>query len=190
MYWLRISCAICVQMASVSPTSSGKKARPPVASLMSTSARLALFLVLRFSSLPRKADGIDHGVRTLGLFHDVFQGVAARVVLAVGDDQQHFLIPRAFFQMVERANHGVIERGAAAGVDAFEGVLHFVDVAGEIVVGVEIIVVVEIDDEGFVLRIAGFTKRQRGGVHLRALVAHAAAVVDHQAHADGHVFLF
>ena len=48
--------------------------------------------------------------------------------------------------------------------------------------GVEVILVVEIDDESFVLRIAGLDERQRRGIHLRALFAHAAAVVDHQAH--------
>jgi hypothetical protein len=49
-------------------------------------------------------------------------------------------------------------------------------------------VVIEVDDERFILRIAGFHQRNGRLVHARALVAHAPAVVDHQAHADGNVF--
>ncbi len=55
--------------------------------------------------------------------------------------------------------------------------------------GVEVVVVVEVDDKGLVLRIAGFDEGERRGVYLQAFVAHASAIVDHQAHADGHVFL-
>ena len=43
--------------------------------------------------------------------------------------------------------------------------------------------VVEIDDEDFVVGVGILHQRQRGGLHLGALVAHAAAVVDDQAHA-------
>ena len=65
---------------------------------------------------------------------------------------------------------------------------HILGVAGEIAVRVQVILVVEIHDEGFVLRIAGLHKRHRGGVYLLALFAHAAAVIDHQAHGYGNIF--
>ena len=69
-----------------------------------------------------------------------------------------------------------------------ERFVQFLLVAGEIAVGVEIIFVVEIHDESFVLRVAGLHEGQRRGIHLRALFAHAAAVVDHQAHGDRNIF--
>ena len=132
---------------------------------------------------------VDQGIGTLGFLHGIGEGAAAGVIDAIGDHQQDLLILGAFLQVIEGANHGVVEGGAAAGVDALEGVFHFGDVVGEIVNRVQIEVVVEIDDEGFVLRIAGLYQGQSGGVHLGTLVSHAAAIVDHQAHAHGHVFL-
>ncbi len=95
----------------------------------------------------------------------------------------------ALLQVVERADEGVVKGGAASRIDAIERVLEFVDVAGEIANGIEVEVVVEIDDEGLVLRIAHFHKCERSGADLGDLVAHAAAIVDDQAQADGNVFL-
>ena len=46
---------------------------------------------------------------------------------------------------------------------------------------------VEVDDENFVLGIAGAHKSHGGSVHLSALLAHAAAIVDDQAHGHGDV---
>ncbi len=59
--------------------------------------------------------------------------------------------------------------------------------AGEILVEIEIEIVVEIDDESFILRIAGLHESNGGFVDAGTLVAHAAAIVDHQPHADGHI---
>jgi hypothetical protein len=90
--------------------------------------------------------------------------------------------------MIERADNGVIERGAAAGVNTFEGFLEFGDTAGEILIEIEIVVVVEIDDEGFVVRIGSLDESQGGFIDAGTLVAHGAAIVDHQAHADRNIF--
>ena len=60
----------------------------------------------------------------------------------------------ALLQVVERADHGVVERRAAARVDAREGLFRSLMVVGEVAVGVEIILVVEVDDESFILRVA------------------------------------
>ena len=90
--------------------------------------------------------------------------------------------------MVERADDGVIQRRAAAGIDAFERFLQFLRIVGEIAIEIEVVVVIEIHDKDFILRIAGLHESQRRGVHLGALLAHAAAVVDHQAHGDGNIF--
>ena len=90
--------------------------------------------------------------------------------------------------MIERADDGVIERSAAARVNAFEGFLEFGDTAGEILVEIEVIVVIEIDDEGFVVRIGSLDESQGGFINPGTLVAHRAAIVDHQAHADRNIF--
>ena len=94
-----------------------------------------------------------------------------------------------FFQVIERADDGVVQRRAAARIDALEGRSHFREVAGEIVLGVQIVVVVEIDDEAFVLRIGGLDERKRRRIHLRPLVPHAAAIVHDQSKTDRHVLL-
>src|SRR2546428_718407 len=135
------------------------------------------------------SDGIDQGVRALRFLHRVGQRAAAGVVHAVGHHQQHFLILRALLQMIEGSNHSVIEGGTATGIDALQGVFHFADVAGEVVDRIQIKIVVEVDDKGLILGIAGFHKSQSGGVYLGPFVAHAAAIVDYQAHAYGHIFL-
>ena len=135
------------------------------------------------------ADGVDDGVGVARFGDGVGQSVVAEIVFAVGDHQQNFFVLVSFFQMVERADHRVVERGASARVDALERGFHLLDVAGEIVFGVEVVVVVEIHHEGFVLRIGSLHEGKRCRVHLRPFVAHAAAIVDHQTHADRHVLL-
>src|SRR5271156_6518553 len=92
--------------------------------------------------------------------------------------------------MVERADDGVIQRGAAAGIDALEGFLQFRDAVGEILIEIEVEIVVEIHDESFVARVAALHQSDGRFIHARAFFAHAAAIVDHQPHADGNVFAF
>jgi hypothetical protein len=95
-----------------------------------------------------------------------------------------------FFEVIEGADDGVVESGAAASVNAFESFLQFGNTAGEILVEIEVVVVVEIDDERFVMRIGSLNESEGSFVDARALVAHRAAVVNDQAHADGNVFAF
>src|SRR5258708_18354324 len=90
--------------------------------------------------------------------------------------------------MIERTDNGVVERSAAARVNAFEGFLEFGDTAGEILVEIEVVVVIEIDDEGFVVRIGSLDESQGGLVDAGTLVTHGAAIVNHQAHADRNIF--
>src|SRR4029077_12995870 len=52
---------------------------------------------------------------------------------------------------------------------------------------VEIEIVVEVDDERLVLWIAGLDESESGFIYAGSLVSHAAAIVDHQAHADGNI---
>ncbi len=55
-------------------------------------------------------------------------------------------------------------------------------------VEVEIEVIIEIDDEGFVLGIAGLHESDSRFVNAWTLVAHAPAVIDDQSHADRNIF--
>ncbi len=148
----------------------------------------ALGALLAF--LAEQADRVDHSVGFLNLPNCFFERIAAGVVFSIGDDQEDALVLGRFFQMVERADHGVIQRGAAARINALERFFQLRNAAGEILVEVEIKIVVEIDDEGLVLGIAGLHERDGGLVHAGPFVAHAAAVVDDQPHADGDVFAF
>jgi hypothetical protein len=147
---------------------------------------LAILLVL----IAEETDRVDDHVGLLDFAHGFFKTVTADVVYTIGDDQQNLLVLVALLKVIERADDGVVERGAAASVNAFECFLKFGDAAGEILVEIEIVVVVEINDEGFVLGIGGLDESQGSFIDARALVAHGAAVVDHQAHADRDVFAF
>src|SRR5215472_17870845 len=90
--------------------------------------------------------------------------------------------------MIERADDGVVESRAAPRVDALESLFEFRDAARKIFVEVKVEIVVEIDDESFVLRITVLDEGESGFVDAGPLVAHAAAVVDNEPHADGNVF--
>ena len=89
--------------------------------------------------------------------------------------------------MIDRADNRVIQRRAASRIDAFQRFFQFRNVVAEILIEVQIKIVVEVDDESFVLRVAGLHQRERRFVHPRPLVAHAPAIVDHQPHADGNI---
>ncbi len=144
---------------------------------------LGFFLVF----LDEKADGVDHRIGLLDFANHFLQAIATGVVFAVGDDKQDLLVFGSFLKMIEGADDGVKESGATAGIDALERFFQLRDTAGEILVEIKIEVIVEVDDEGFVLRIAGLHESDSGFVDTGTLVAHAAAIVDHQPHADGNV---
>jgi hypothetical protein len=91
--------------------------------------------------------------------------------------------------MIKRSDDRIVECGTAARIDTIQGVLHFTDIVGEVVDCIQVKIIIKIDDEGLILRIAGFHESQGRGIYLGPLFAHAAAIVDHQAHAYGHVFL-
>ena len=135
-----------------------------------------------------QADGVNHDVGLLNFANSLLKRIAAGVVFAVGDGEQNFLFLVALLGVIHGADERVVESRAAAGIDSFERFLEFRNAVGEILVEVEIVVVVEIDDEGFVLGIAGLDESERGFVYASTLVAHAAAVINDQTHADGNVF--
>ncbi len=134
------------------------------------------------------ADGINHGVGIDGGFQRIGETLAAGVVVAVGDDQQDAFIFVAFLQVVEGGDDGVVQGGAAARIDFLQSFVQFLLVAGEILIEIEVILVVKVDHENFVGGVAGADEGKRRGVHLRAFVLHARAVIDDQTHRDRNVF--
>ena len=62
-----------------------------------------------------------------------------------------------------------------------------VDVGGEILV--EVVLVVEVDDEDFIVRIRRTHQIQGCGIHLLPLLAHGTGIVDHDAHRNGNIFM-
>ena len=95
-----------------------------------------------------------------------------------------------FFSHVDGLVDGVAHGRAAARIDARQRLLHFVDIAGEILAVrvVEIGIVVEIHDEDFVVGVGILHQREGRGFHAGALGPHAAAVVDNQPHGDRDIF--
>src|SRR5437016_6892310 len=92
--------------------------------------------------------------------HRLLQRLAAGIVFAVGNHEQHFLLQLgAFLQMVGRGDQRVVKRRAAAGFNFLQAFLQFLDVTGVILV--QVVLVIEIDDKNLVIFIAGDRKSTR-----------------------------
>src|SRR5450755_1258010 len=89
--------------------------------------------------------------------------------------------------MLSRGNHGIVEGGASACVNLFQRFLQLQQVVGEILV--ELILVVKIHNESFVLRTAGQHQAKRGLIHIVPLLSHGARVVDDYANRDRNIFV-
>src|SRR5262252_7080054 len=87
----------------------------------------------------------------LQLLHGLLQRVAAGVVFAVGHDEDDlFLQAGILFQVFSRRHNRVIESSPAAGIDLLQRFLQFQQVVGEVLI--QVLLVVEVHDEYFVLR--------------------------------------
>ena len=115
----------------------------------------------------------------------------AGVVAAVADDDEGLFFAMAETQVLEAFRHGVVKGGSSASGDGFQSGLKIFCVMREwfSAENLEPDVVVEIDDEHFVLRITGMSEGGNGGGDFGELGSHAAAMVDDEAHGDGSVFL-
>jgi hypothetical protein len=94
-------------------------------------------------------------------------------------------------QMVEALRNSVIEGGSSTGGNGSDFLFEIVCAVGERLSAeyLEPHIVVEIDDEHLVLRIAGMSECKNGSGNFGELWTHAAAVVDDQAHGHRSVFL-
>ena len=135
--------------------------------------------------LVEQSDEVNAGVGLPGKFQHRVEPVAAVAVLPVGNDQYGLLFFLSLPNVLQGQVDSVIEGGAAPGIDVIQGVGEIVEVLGELLVQEDL--VVEVDQEDFVFRIAGLGKGDGGLIDPVALAAHAAAVVDHQTQRNGDI---
>jgi hypothetical protein len=98
-------------------------------------------------------------------------------------------MPKA--QMIKALCNGVIEGGSPACGNGGDFFFEIFCAVGERLSAEDLKpdVIVEIDDEHLVLRIAGMSERGNGSTYFGQLRTHATAVVDNQANGHGRVFL-
>src|ERR1035438_6802868 len=134
-------------------------------------------------------DGI-YGWPILGLEtpYSLLKRMPALVIVSIGHHKNHFLFEfGAFPEVRRRRHHRVIERGSSARLDLFQSFLQLLDIAGELLVEVEL--VVKVNDAHFIIGIGSAHQIHGGGVHFLAFFPHRSRVVDHNAHSDGNVFV-
>ena len=105
----------------------------------------------------------------------------AGVVAAIADYDQHLLIAATGLQSIQRLHYRVIKRRLARGRRIQDGGHEFLGTicesnrAGQ----TQGHLLIEVDDEYLVFRIAGPHERAGSGDHMHQFRPHAAAVVDH-----------
>src|SRR5271165_507986 len=144
-----------------------------------------------FLAIALQDDRIDQDLRTLGEIEDLRKLLTAGVIAAVAHNDQGFFLTVAETQVVETFGNRVVEGGSSASGNGIDFFLEVVRAVGERLSSedLEPDIIVEIDDEHFVLRIAGMSEGGDGSDDSGELGTHAAAVVDDQANSDGSVFL-
>src|SRR5208337_1264625 len=107
--------------------------------------------VLRVLFLLQYADGVDGGSAVdLQTPHCLLQSLGALVVLSVRHHKNNFLFELGvLFQVVGGSDDRIVERRAASRLDLLQPLFQLIDVGGEILV--EVVLVVEVDDEHFVV---------------------------------------
>src|SRR5437763_2557259 len=89
--------------------------------------------------------------------------------------------------MIGGRDDRIIKCGTSAGINLFQRLFQLEKIIGEILI--EIIFVVKVHHENFVLRIAGTHQIERGLIHFAALLLHRPRIIDEDAHRDRNVFL-
>ena len=139
----------------------------------------------------KDADRVNQRAGLLGGGQDFVELVAAPVVSAVADDDEHSLVEAGGAQMIQGDKYGVVERGLASRGGMRNGqrkLVHAIRETGRRRQAKSHLFV-EIDDEHLIVGPTGLDEQARGFHHFRQLVAHAAAVVDDQSNGDRHVLM-
>ena len=76
---------------------------------------------------------------------------------------------------------------ADASLDFFQALFQLIDVGCEILI--KVVLVVEVDDTHFIVRVGSSYQIQRRRVHLFTLLAHRSGIVDHDAHGDRNILV-
>src|ERR1700690_377279 len=138
-----------------------------------------------------QCDGIDEHLRLLGGCEKLGEFLLAGVVSSVTNDNQRFCDGMAELQVKETFRHGVVEGGATASVDGEDRFGEFAGIVGEWLAAEKFHrnIIVKINDEHLVLRIAGLREGSNRRGNFGKLRGHAAAVVNNQTHSDGSIAL-
>src|SRR5580692_620260 len=139
--------------------------------------------------LAQQADGVHRGaVLFLQTSNRFFQRLPAGVVFPIRHHEENFLLQLGMVLHVDRGGHdGVVKRGSTAGFDLLQRLAQLINVAGELLI--EVVLVVKVDHKDLILRIAGPYQIQGSPVYLIALLAHRAGVVDHDAHRNRNILV-
>ena len=158
------------------------------ASAFAEAAKDAWILFLAFAL---ENDGVDDHLRALRESEDLRKLLMAGVIAAVADDDEGLFLTMAETQMIEGFGDRVIEGGSSASGNGLQSRLQIFCAMGEGLSAedLEPDIVIEVDDEHFVLRITGMREGGDGGGDFGELGAHAATVVDDKADGDGRIFL-
>ena len=115
----------------------------------------------------------------------------AGVIAAIADDDEGLFLAMPKTQMIESLGDGVVEGGSSASGNGPQSRLKILCIMREGLSTEDLKpnIVIEVDDEHFVLRIAGMREGGDGGGYFGELGAHATAVIDDEAHGDGSIFL-
>src|SRR5208283_3961026 len=137
------------------------------------------------------ANGIDDGVGFPRHLQDLAQIIFAGIIAPVAHHDQDLFVPVSLLQVLDCSRQGVVERRFAGGLKFRQGSLQLPRLVREGHVGrkAKRYMLVEIDDEHLVLRIAGAGKRQGSGNNFGALGCHASTVVQNQARRDRNIFM-
>ena len=137
------------------------------------------------------ADGVDDGAGPGGEFHDLRQAARTRIVSTVADDHQHLPVPVAGLQFRQPLGDGVVQSRLASGRRPRDCGFEFGGGSGEPhpVRQTQRHLLVEVDDEHLVFRVAGTHKSPGCGRNLREFLPHRRAVVDDQPRRDRNVFI-
>src|ERR1700690_2485222 len=131
-----------------------------------------------------QGDGIDEHLRLLGGCEKLGEFLLAGVVSSVTNDNQRFSDGMAELQVKETFRHGVVERGATPSVDGEDSFGEFAGIVGEWLAAEKFDrnIIVKINDEHFVLRIAGLREGSNRHGDFGKFRGHTAAVVNNQAY--------
>src|ERR1700733_3645309 len=130
----------------------------------------------------------DRPLQVLDAAHRFFQRGARSIVFSIRDDQQNLLGTLGVLgQVIGRGHDGVVQGGAALGIDMREAVTQLVHVGSEILIDVGL--VGKVDHEALIVRIGVVDQIEGSSIHRLALGAHGAGVVYQNSQRYGNVLV-